>query len=126
MPYVVRGRPIYFKPRGTENRYRKGEGRRGEGEIEKAGGYQGVVLHGVLASGLERQEEGNDRRESEQSSGCVYDWRRVLQTGDHGDDRSEDTHDSVGSSDQSVSCPSMKGGESFGSSRVEYGIHDVL
>ena len=88
--------------------------------------YGVQVLHAHLASSLERQEEGDDRRKPEQSSRRVDDGRRLFETGDHGDDGSEDPHDPVGRPDEGVPGPSVQRGESLRGASVEDGVHDVL
>jgi len=85
-----------------------------------------MILHAHLASSLEREEESDDRRESEQSSRRVDDGRGLLETGDHGDDGREDSHDSVGGSDEGVTGTSVQGREGLRSAGVKHGVHDVL
>lgn len=85
-----------------------------------------MVLHAHLASSLEREEESDDRCEPEQSSRRVDDGRGLFETGDHGDDGREDTHDSVGGPDERVPGTSVQGGEGLGGAGVKHGVHDVL
>ena len=108
------------RQKGRDPRKRGAEGGPG-------GMWYGVqVLHAHLASSLERQEEGDDRRKPEQSSRRVDDGRRLFETGDHGDDGCEDSHDPVGRPYEGVPGTSVQCGESLRGAGVEDGVHDVL